>query len=145
MANIYSLRRKCVTAYILCADRILPNLSHCTTQPSVLYLSRKPSAQQIIMPEPHHEDPASSPKPTIPQPKKQQRLNPLLRWTTVTVTLPPPIFFVPLLLAAIYFLFSSSPSPQVRQSCSLQSIPQVQTASPSSSTPKTAAMSTEQT
>ncbi|KAL6902582.1 nucleoside diphosphate kinase [Trichoderma evansii] len=99
------------------------------------------------MPEPHHEGPASSPKSTIPQPKKQQRYNPLLRWTTVTVTLPPPIFFVPLLLAAIYFLFSSSPSPQIQQSCSLQPVPQVQTASLSSSTSKTAAMSpsTEQT
>ncbi|PON24122.1 nucleoside diphosphate kinase [Trichoderma gamsii] len=97
------------------------------------------------MPEPHHEDPASSPKSTISQPKSQQRRNPLLRWTTVTVTLPPPIFFVPLLLAAIYFLFSSS-SPQVQQqSCSLQSVPQVQTASLSSSTPNINKMATEQT
>ncbi|KAL7903341.1 nucleoside diphosphate kinase [Trichoderma sp. SZMC 28014] len=95
------------------------------------------------MPEPHHEDPASGPKSTISQPKRQQRRNPLLRWTTVAVTLPPPIFFIPLLLAAIYFLFSSSPSPQVQQqSCSLQSVPQVQTASLSSSTPETAKMST---
>ncbi|RFU81227.1 nucleoside diphosphate kinase [Trichoderma arundinaceum] len=99
------------------------------------------------MPEPHHEDPASGPKSTqerIPQPKEQQRHNPLLRWTTVT--LPPPIFFVPLLLAAIYFLFSSSS--QVQQSCSLQPVPPVQTVpyTPPSSTPKTVAMaSTEQT
>ncbi|KAF3077251.1 nucleoside diphosphate kinase [Trichoderma harzianum] len=99
------------------------------------------------MPEPHHEDPASGPKSTqeIPQPREQQRHNPLLRWTTVT--LPPPIFFVPLLLlAAFYLLFSSSP-PQVQQSCSLQHIPPVQPVSYTPpSTPKTVAMaSTEQT
>ncbi|KAL7925587.1 nucleoside diphosphate kinase [Trichoderma austrokoningii] len=95
------------------------------------------------MSKPHHEDSASSPKSTISQPKSQGRHNPLWRWTTVTITLPPPIFFVPLLLAAICFLFSSpSPSPPVQQqSCSLQSIPQVQTASLSSSTPNTAIMS----
>ncbi|KAK4067007.1 uncharacterized protein Triagg1_8007 [Trichoderma aggressivum f. europaeum] len=99
------------------------------------------------MPEPHHEDPASGPKSTqeIPQPREQQRHNPLLRWTTVT--LPPPIFFVPLLLlAAFYLLFSSSP-PQVQQSCSLQHIPPLQPASYTPpSAPKTVAMaSTEQT
>lgn len=122
-----------------------------TQQPTALYstticsfLAHTATSQQIIMPEPHHEDPASSPKSTISQPKSQQRRNPLLRWTTVAVTLPPPIFFVPLLLAAIYFLFSSSLSPQVQQqSCSLQSVPQVQTASLSSSTPKTAKMSSD--
>ncbi|KAL7945476.1 nucleoside diphosphate kinase [Trichoderma barbatum] len=100
------------------------------------------------MPEPHHEDPASSPKSTqeIPRPREQQRHNPLLRWTTVT--LPPPIFFVPLLLLAAFYLLLSPSSSQVQQSCSLQHTPPVQAVSytPPSSTPNTVAMaSTEQT
>jgi nucleoside-diphosphate kinase len=136
--------RHYVKAVLHSAERIRPN-SRTVQPPAVLFVCQE-IYQQIIMPEPHHEDPASSPKSTqegIRQPKDQQRRNPLLRWTTVT--LPPPIFFVPLLLAAIYFLFSS-PS-QVQQSCSLQPIPQVQPVSYTPSpTPKSVAMaSSEQT
>ncbi|TFB04625.1 Nucleoside diphosphate kinase [Trichoderma ghanense] len=112
-------------------------------------------SQQITMPEPRHEDPASSQKPTQerPQQKQQQhqRSNPLLRWTPVT--LPPPVFLVPLLLlllAAFYNLLPSSSPPPVQQSCeSSQHLPPVQAVSytpPSSTPPEPVAMaSTEQT
>ncbi|KAL7823840.1 nucleoside diphosphate kinase [Trichoderma gracile] len=110
------------------------------------------------MPEPRHEDPASSPKSTQETPGRQQKQkqhqpkpsNPLLRWTPVT--LPPPVFLVPLLLlllAAFYILLPSSPPPQVQQSCqSPQHLPTVQVSltSPSSTPPEPVAMaSTEQT
>ncbi|PTB69515.1 NDK-domain-containing protein, partial [Trichoderma citrinoviride] len=85
--------------------------------------------------------------PKSTQQKQQQRSNPLLRWTPVT--LPPPVFLVPLLLlllAAFYILPPSSSPPQVQQ---LQHLPPVQPVSytpPSSTPPEPVAMaSTEQT
>lgn len=113
-------------------------------------------SQQIIMPEPRHEDPASSPKSTQETPQRKQKQpghqqsNPLLRWTPVT--LPPPVFLVPLLLlllAAFYLLLPSSPPSQVQQSCqSPQHLPSVQAShNPLSPTPPepVAMASTEQT